>query len=108
MPRQRTFANPARKEKYNYGLRLDGTPKGAGWLGEIPHVSGKTMTEFSVGVEIDGKETLIPSIVPSLSKDEISILQRLAPDQRVPGSIIEKATQHAIERIKQGKSPFKD
>ena len=46
-----------------YGLREDGTVKGRGWLGPLKTMDGKTMTEKSIGVEIDGKETLIPLIV---------------------------------------------
>jgi hypothetical protein len=108
MPMQRSIANLPKKETAPYGYRLDGTPKGAGWLGPITHSNGATLTELAMGVSIDGKEILIPSIVPTLTKDEIKVLQNLPKGQRTPDSIAQKAIQHAIERIKQGKSPFKD
>ena len=109
MPMQRAVANPARKSIPNYGLRPDGTPKGKGWLGEIPHTSGKVMTEYSIGVDFDGKETLIPTLVPTLDKNEIKQLQNInLKGGKLPKNIMDKAVQHAIEQMKQGKSPFKD
>lgn len=88
---QKTISNQVKKEKYPYGMRLDGTPKGKGWLGEIPHVSGGIMTEFSVGVDFDGKETLIPTIVPTLAPDEIKVLQSLPKGQPILKNIVDKA-----------------
>jgi len=105
---QKAVSNRQKKEMYSYGMRPDGTPKGRGWLGEIPHSSGSVMTEYSIGVDMDGKETLIPTIVPTLTKDEIGILQNMQKGQKLPQSIIDKAVQHARERMKTGKSPFKD
>lgn len=89
-----------------YGLREDGTQKGSGWLGEIQTKDGKSvMTELSVGVNIDGKEVLIPSIVPTLSDKEIKYLQEYQAPNDV---IIKKAVDHARKRMKQGLSPFAD
>ena len=50
----------------NFGMREDGTPKGMGWLGLLKRPDGKVSSELSVGVEINGKETLLPLFVPTL------------------------------------------
>ncbi len=89
----------------NFGNREDGTKKGNGWLGQLKTKDGEISTELSIGVEIDGKETLIPSLVPTLTKDEIDyLLSGGEPTDK----IVKKATDHAMKRIRAGKSPFKD
>ena len=94
----------------DYGKRPDGTNKGKGFFGEIKMPDGKIATEISVGVNFDGKETLIPLIVPGLTKGELAYLinpsnfRNKYPD--MPGSIMQKATKHAIERLNAGKSAF--
>jgi predicted transcriptional regulator len=92
-----------KKPDYGYGNRADGTPKGKGFLGELKRPDGKVSTELSIGVTMDGKETEIPALVPTLTKKEIdSLLSGEKPSK----TIIDKAVSHAKERIKQGKSPF--
>jgi hypothetical protein len=89
--------------------RVDGTIKSLrGFLGPIISYDGKTMTELSIGMEIDGKETLMPSMVPTLTVEEIEILRNLKGGEidKMPRSIIDKAVQHAIERMRVGRSPF--
>ena len=90
----------------NFGLRTDGTPKGMGWLGVIPMGDGREMTELSIGVGIGGRETLIPSLVPTLSTDEIEYL-RGGGDPRKNKVIMNKAIEHAMPYIHRGESPFK-
>lgn len=96
------------------GNRPDGTKKGSGWLGVLPisYPGGKTgeATEYSVGVNIGGKEVLIPSLVPTLTDEEKKLmLGKIIPEgQQVPADIMQKAVQFAVERIKQGLSPFKE
>ena len=52
--------------------RVDGSKKSSrGWLGSIKRDDGGVMTEYSIGINIGGKETLVPSLVPTLSKDEM-------------------------------------
>jgi hypothetical protein len=98
------FFDKIQKEN-KFGLREDGTPKSTGFLGVLKNVDGKDMTELSMGVEIDGKEVLIPSIVPTLTKEEINYLVHGgSPLQRE--SIQKKAVEHARKRIKYGQSPF--
>jgi len=92
-------------------LRADGTKKGQGFLGELKRSDGRISTEISIGVEIDGKETEIPSLVPGLEKKEIDYLlnTNLSPEmwQTPTGkSIMTKAIAHAKKRIAEGKSVF--
>jgi hypothetical protein len=94
------------------GKRPDGTSKGNGWLGVLPLTfpdkSPGVATEYSVTVGIDGKDVLIPSLVPTLTKDEISQMTTdIIPNQKkVPEPILQKAVSFAKGRIKEGKSPF--
>ena len=88
-----------------YGKREDGTEKGNGFLGPLPMTDGskRIASEISVGVQINGKETLIPTLTPNQSKKEVDHL--LAGGRPTKG-IIDKAVEHAKQRIAQGKSPF--
>ena len=94
----------------DYGKREDGTDKGSGWLGPIPVPGSKNVaTEYSVGVEIEGKEVLIPSLVPTLTKSEVSELMQDVSAGRPPNMpAMRKAIAHARERVKSGLSPFAD
>jgi hypothetical protein len=93
------------EELSGYGNRSDGTPKGKGFLGELKRPDGKVSTELSIGVNFDGKETEIPSLVPTLTKPEIDhLLNGGQPTKQ----IIDKAVEHARSRMSQGKSPFKE
>ncbi len=88
-----------------YGPRVDGTQKGNGFLGPLRTTTGETATEISIGVNIDGKETQIPSLVPTLTPGEVTAL--LAGEKPSP-AIVEKAVAHAKQRMAEGKSPFAD
>ena len=66
--------NYSLRRKSMYGKRLDGSQKGFGWLGELPMKDGRVMTEQSVGVSFGGKDYQIPTIVPTLSSEEIDHL----------------------------------
>lgn len=87
-----------------YGNRPDGTPKGAGYFGEIPSPvrPGEFSTELTIGVNLGGKETDIPLITPNLSRSEIEMVMRGKESKE----IINKAVEHAKARMKQGKSPY--
>jgi hypothetical protein len=94
-----------------FGARPDGTQKGTGWLGMLPRPDGGVSTELSAGVEIGGKETLIPLLVPTLAPDEVNWLLKAAEDDpqffnKMPPSILDKAVQHATQRIHLGLNPF--
>ncbi len=100
----RTVANPDRSQ---WDKRADGSEKGDGWLGVMKRPDGKVSSELSIGVEIDGKETEIPSMVPGLTEAEINWLLRNPPSSKMPSTIIQKAVAFARQRIAQGKSPFR-
>jgi hypothetical protein len=96
---------------YGYGKRQDNTPKGRGFFGELKRPDGTISTEISVGVGMNGKETEIPLIVPSLSKEELDYLLKTPIKSKtffdnMPPSILEKAMEHAKMRVDQNKSPF--
>lgn len=86
-----------------YGERVDGTMKGDGFFGPLKAADGSIMTELSIGVNIDGKETEIPLITPALSQEEISkLLAGGEPDE----AMVQKSVDFAMNRIRAGKSPF--
>jgi hypothetical protein len=84
-------------------IRNDGTKKGNGFLGVLTRPDGKVSTEISVGVNIGGKEMEIPTLVPTLTKAEVSYLLSGKDPTK---AIVQKAVDHAEKRIKAGKSPF--
>jgi hypothetical protein len=95
----------------DYGMRPDKTAKGSGYFGEIKRPDGNVMTEISIGVGLNGKETLIPLVVPTLNKSELNYLMRSDPQsqmfmEKMPRSIMDKAVDHAVMRMKENKSPF--
>ena len=87
----------------NFGYRKDGSQKGRGFFGELYRPDGNVSTELSIGVEFDGKETEIPSLVPTLTEDEKTYL--LAGGEATK-EIAGKSAAHARERINKGLSPF--
>jgi hypothetical protein len=93
----------------NGNTRPDGTKKGKGFLGEIKRPDGKVSTELSIGVNIDGKEVLIPTMVPSLTKEEITHLTsgKYNPQARkgIDDVISRKAIDFARQRAAK-KQPF--
>ena len=83
--------------------RSDGSVKSArGFLGPVQSEDGRAMTEYSIGVQINGKETQIPSMVPGLTEDEIKSLTQ----GNMPESVAVKAKAHAVKRLAEGRSPF--
>lgn len=96
-------ATPNRGKDYGYGKRSDGAFKGPGFLGPLKRPDGNVSTELSVGVGIDGKEMDIPLIVPTLTKKEID---HLLKDGEPTDKMVGKAIEHAVKRMKEGKSVF--
>ena len=91
------------KSKEN--LRVDGTEKGPGFLGTLNRPDGGVSTELSIGVSFDGSERLIPSLVPTLNKDEIS---HLLGGGELTKTIMDKAVRHAKDRLSQGLGVFEE
>lgn len=90
----------------NAGNRPDGSKKGSGFLGVLKGANGNAMTEYSVGVQIDGKEMDVPTLVPTLSRAEVKTVLNLKDGEKLPEAIVQKAVDHAKDRIAQGKSVF--
>ena len=90
-----------------YGLREDKTQKGKGFMGMIKRPNDKLKSsEISVGVNVDGKEVLIPSMVPTLTKSQLDVLLSLPPGTVPPRDIIQAASKFAQDRISKGLPPF--
>lgn len=97
----------------DYGNRSDGTPKGKGWLGELKLSNGNVATEYtaqSQSVKVNGKQIDFPTLVPSLTKEEVQLMVNdIIPNKKpIPDSIMQKAVDHARTRIDTGKSVFAD
>lgn len=93
----------------NYGKRFgDNGFKGTGWLGVLPVKGGGVATEYSIGVNIDGKEMEIPTLVPGLTPAEVRMMtDDIIPNHKpLPDSIVKKAVDHAKKCLRQGKSVF--
>jgi hypothetical protein len=94
---------PAQAPTQGWGTRRDGTPKGDGYFGPLPGRNGSVSTEITVGVEFDGKQMDIPTMVPTLSRKE---LDHLLKGGRPTDQIVNKAVDFARQRMKSGLSPF--
>jgi len=88
----------------NYGLLT--RAKGQGYWGPLQTASGQIMTELSIGVPIFGQEMEIPTLVPTLTSQQIQTLLALPEGQPIPNDIVRAAAKHAEMRVQQGKSPF--
>ena len=94
-----------------FGYRPDGTPKGTGWLGVLPTADGNVATEYSMqsqAVKVKDKMVDFPTLVPTLTQDEVRLMVNdIIPNRKpIPEEIVQKAIKHAKGRIDQGKSPF--
>jgi len=91
----------------DYGMRNnpeDGK-KYTGWKGELMDIDGNAVTEMSIGVNIDDKETEIPLIVPNSTDAELKrILNKQVPTE----AMVKKAYDWAVTRLKNNQSPFKN
>ena len=87
-------------------LRPDGTQKGRGYFGPLRTPDGGTMTELSVGFNIDGREVDVPALVPTLTRGEVRAVLNAKQGQRLPQSVYVKAEAFARDRLARGLSPF--
>jgi len=88
-------------------MRQDGTEKQSGFFGELERPDGRVSTEISIGMNIDGKEVELPTLVPTLTKKERDwLINEWEGGSDIPKAIKDKAVKHAIKRMKEGKSPF--
>jgi hypothetical protein len=90
------------------GTREDGTAKGEGFLGVFRTPTGQVMSEFSIADSEDprlkGKD--YPTLVPTLTPEEVQTLVNLPEGAPVPESIKQKAEAHALARIEKGEPVF--
>jgi hypothetical protein len=89
-----------------FGKRSDGSKKGQGFLGVLKRPDGGVSTEISIGVNIDGKELEIPTLVPTLTRKEVNQLLSLKDNEKMPEAIVDKAVAFAKKRMAEGKSVF--
>ncbi len=86
--------------------------KGQGYLGELKLPDGSVATEYSTqsgAVKVNGKQVDFPTLVPTLSKDEVLLMQKdIIPNKKpIPEQIMQKAIEHAKMRLANKLSPFK-
>lgn len=96
----------------DYGRRFttdgsEGKRKGSGFLGPQRTADGRTvMTELTVGTDLGE----IPTLVPTLETRELDYLRRNYQNPQTNPQmwkgIIQKATDHAQQRMSSGQSPF--
>lgn len=101
-------ANDPAANSANWDKRADGSDKGQGFLGLLKRPDGKVSSEISIGVEVNGKEVEVPTMVPTLSQSQLDYLMThpVGEGHPIPRDIIQKATDYARQRIDAGKSPF--
>lgn len=92
-----------KKRQLKFGKRLDGTDKGEGYFGPLKRPDGKVSTEISIGVGFKGRETQIPTLVPTILEKE---KKHLLSGGKATPSILKKAVSHARKRLGSGLSPF--
>lgn len=99
-------AKPGEYNPAEFGKRPDGTPKGMGFLGVLKRPDGGVMTEYTIGVDIGGKQLDIPTLVPTLSRAQVQTLLKLKDSEKIPDAIADKAVAFAKARLAAGKSVF--
>lgn len=80
---------------------MDGTPKGLGYFGEIARTDEPDVFSTELSTQVD--DLLFPLIVPTLTREELA---HLVDGGSPTKGIVEKAYRFAIQRTKDGKSPF--
>lgn len=99
-------ANSPDANTATWGKRRDGSEKGMGFLGLLKNARGGVSSELAVTVNLDGKDIDIPTLVPTLTRQEVETMLNLPQGQPVPREIIDKAVEFARPRVAAGKSPF--
>jgi hypothetical protein len=95
-------ANPTGWDK-----RADGSSKGNGFLGLLQRPDGGVSSEISIGIDINGKEREIPTMVPTLSQDQLDwLMTHDVAHEQIPRPIVQKAVDFARGRLAAGKDPF--
>lgn len=102
------IASHVQRQRGQADRRADGSKKGRGFLGPLLRPDGGVSTELSMGTsDVDGVERDIPTLVPTLSGDEVRYLLENEPEAgAVPDSIAAKAIDHARMRQRTGRAVF--
>jgi hypothetical protein len=94
----------------DYGKRPDGSKKGKGWLGAIDLGDGNVATEYTTqsdAIQSGGKRIDFPTIVPTLSAEDVERMKKvIASKSDIPEDIMQKAIEHARQQLAKGKSVF--
>lgn len=88
---------------YNFGDRIDGTPKGPGFAAQtLP--GGSVMTEWSLGTP----EFLYPAVYKGITPEDMSVLYAVAANGSHPDefAVYGRAYDAALLRAMRGLSPF--
>lgn len=99
-------------DEYDSKPKEDKSKNGQGYFGALRTKDGRDVTEMSIGIKLDGKEVQVPMLVPTLDSFELRYILGTPIDDIVTSdvglyaSISRKAHQHAVKRIRNGKSPF--
>ena len=107
---------PPKKRDPGSATRKDGSLKSQiGFLGPIQSNDGGVMTEFSTDMEVDNNKIEIPTLVSTLTEEEVEYMKGMKAgagwniqENPIEMNIINKARRHAMERLQSGKSPFFD
>lgn len=94
---------------YWYGLRHGSNqPKAAGFFGELPIPGANSKaTEYSIDVDMGGRNVQIPTLVPSLTSSQLSgLMQDIGSEKPPTNDVVQKAVDHARYRMALGQSPF--
>lgn len=92
-------------------FRQDGSPKGQGFLGVLARPDGGVMSEYSIADSErlktpTGQYQDYPSLVPTLTPQEIQSLLVSRPDTPIVPSIKDKAEAYALKRLSENKPVF--
>jgi len=94
----------------DYGKRNDGTKKGDGWLGPIDLGGGNFATEYTMqsdAVKVGGKQIDFPTLVPTLTPEEIETMKDVILNKKdIPEPIIQKAINHAKKQLSEGRPVY--
>lgn len=88
---------------YDFGYRIDGTPKGPGFAAQrLP--DGSVMTELSLGTPA----FLYPAVYKGITPEDMSVLYSVAVNGSHPDefAVYGRAYDAALLRAMQGLSPF--
>ena len=88
---------------YDFGYRIDGTPKGPGFAAQtLP--GGSVMTELSLGTP----EFLYPAVYKGITPEDMSVLYAVAANGSHPDefAVYGRAYDAALLRAMRGLSPF--